>query len=146
MVGLILLKFSKVFASDDAVCPRSPQIISRPCAWGMQSRRGWLDDGGGSSSSRCRSVLVLTGIELIFSIVARMGLCFGFVLKTVLKASSGVGAQGDVLRVQHLFCSQQDEGQRKQTGITYNSCFQKASLQILKKNRFHQRNCQVVSS
>ena len=30
------------------------------------------------------SVLVLAGIELIFFIVASMGLCFGFVLKTVL--------------------------------------------------------------
>jgi len=29
-------------------------------------------------------VLVLAGIELIFFIVASMGLCFGFVLKTVL--------------------------------------------------------------
>ena len=28
-------------------------------------------------------VLVLAGIELIFFIVASMGLCFGFVLKTV---------------------------------------------------------------
>jgi len=31
-----------------------------------------------------RSVLVLAGIELIFFIVASMGLCFGFVLKSVL--------------------------------------------------------------
>ena len=30
------------------------------------------------------SVLVLAGIELIFFTVASMGLCFGFVLKTVL--------------------------------------------------------------
>ena len=30
------------------------------------------------------SVLVLAGIELNFFIVACMGLCFGFVLKTVL--------------------------------------------------------------
>ena len=30
------------------------------------------------------SVLVLAGIELIFFIAASMGLCFGFVLKTVL--------------------------------------------------------------
>jgi len=29
-------------------------------------------------------VLVLTGIELILLTVASMGLCFGFVLKTVL--------------------------------------------------------------
>ena len=29
-------------------------------------------------------MLVLAGIELIFFIVASMGLCFGFVLKTVL--------------------------------------------------------------
>ena len=29
-------------------------------------------------------VLVLAGIELIFSIVACMGLCFGFMLETVL--------------------------------------------------------------
>ena len=29
-------------------------------------------------------VLVLAGVELIFFIVADMGLCFGFVLKTVL--------------------------------------------------------------
>ena len=29
-------------------------------------------------------VLVLAGIELIFFIVASMGLCFGFVLETVL--------------------------------------------------------------
>ena len=34
--------------------------------------------GGGST------LLVLAGIELIFFIVAGMGLCFGFVLKTVL--------------------------------------------------------------
>ena len=30
------------------------------------------------------AVLVLAGIELIFFIVASMGLCFGFVLETVL--------------------------------------------------------------
>ena len=30
------------------------------------------------------SVLVLAGVQLIFFIVAGMGLCFGFVLKTVL--------------------------------------------------------------
>ena len=30
------------------------------------------------------AVLVLAGIELIFFTVASMGLCFGFVLKTVL--------------------------------------------------------------
>ena len=30
------------------------------------------------------NVLVLAGIELIFFIVASMGLCFGFVLETVL--------------------------------------------------------------
>ena len=29
-------------------------------------------------------VLVLAGIELVFFVVAGMGLCFGFVLKTVL--------------------------------------------------------------
>ena len=32
----------------------------------------------------CSFVLVLAGIELIFFIVASTGLCFGFVLKTVL--------------------------------------------------------------
>ena len=32
----------------------------------------------------CGSVLVLAGVELIFFIVAGMGLCFGFVLETVL--------------------------------------------------------------
>ena len=32
----------------------------------------------------CQGVLVLAEIELIFSIVASMGLRFGFVLKTVL--------------------------------------------------------------
>ena len=32
-------------------------------------------------------MLVLAGIELIFFIIARMGLCFGFVLKTVLMFS-----------------------------------------------------------
>ena len=31
-----------------------------------------------------KNVLVLAGIELIFFIRARMGLCFGFVLKTLL--------------------------------------------------------------
>ena len=31
-----------------------------------------------------KNVLVLAGIELIFFTVASMGLCFGFVLKTVL--------------------------------------------------------------
>jgi len=35
------------------------------------------------------TVLVLTGIELIFYIVAFMGLCFGFVLKTMLIMQRG---------------------------------------------------------
>ena len=35
-------------------------------------------------TARYAFVLVLAGIELIFCIVASMGLCFGFVLKTVL--------------------------------------------------------------
>ena len=33
------------------------------------------------------NVLVLAGIELIFFIVASMGLCFGFVLETVFDNS-----------------------------------------------------------
>ena len=35
-------------------------------------------------TSLIKAVLVLAGVEFIFFIVASMGLCFGFVLETVL--------------------------------------------------------------
>jgi len=37
-----------------------------------------------SKPRECQPVLVLAGIELIFFLVAGMGLCFGFVLETEL--------------------------------------------------------------
>ena len=41
----------------------------------------WQGFGSGGAAG---FVLVLAGIELIFFLVAGMGLCFGFVLRTVL--------------------------------------------------------------
>ena len=43
-----------------------------------------VNDGKYCRRKSVSSVLVLAGIELIFFIVARMRLCFGFVLRTVL--------------------------------------------------------------
>ena len=38
----------------------------------------------GGTEIKWVGVLLLAGVELIFFLVARMGLCFGFVLKIVL--------------------------------------------------------------
>jgi len=55
--------------------------------------------------SNFRRVLVLTGAELVFFIVASMGLCFGLVMKTVLIIYGYLGYCWSVLiQSQSLFC------------------------------------------
>ena len=79
--GLFLQRVHQAVEAIPLLC----HALAGKFAWlGFVVMVSRMDLAGGAGLLWGGTVLVLAGIELIFFTVAGMGLCFGFVLKTVL--------------------------------------------------------------